>query len=130
MTTRECFLWLRKRRERLEPVDMPNIPLAQLLREEEQRRERIGLLLSDSSGLPSGYQPDTVDEYLIYERLRFAEHLLSTMLSPGSPCRVRDWDQPRRLWWLLSVSWITVGVELWREREQLRAAFPPGAFAE
>jgi hypothetical protein len=130
MTTRECYLWMKKRREQLEPVDRPNIPLEDLIREEGRRSERIGLLLSQRFELPQSPEPDDLDRFLMHERLFHAERLLAKMMLPGSPCRVQDWSKPRYIWWLLGVSWICCGVDEWRERERLRAAFPPGSLAE
>lgn len=130
MTTKECYQWLKKRREALEPADKPSIPVEDLIREEDRRCERIGLLLTQNYELPRKFEPDTVDLYLMHERLQFSERLICTMMLPYSPCRVRDWDRPRHRWWLLGISWMFFGVELWRERERLRASFPPDVYAE
>ena len=128
MTTIECLQWLQRRRAKLEPVDRPCIPVEDLIREEERRCERIGLLLTQTFELPARCQPDSLDAFLICERLRFSERLLSTMMLPYSPCRVRDWNKRKHLWWLLGVSWQLIGVEEWRERERMRAAFPPDVY--
>lgn len=131
MTTQECHEWLKRRREQLEPVDRSDISLEDLFREEELRRERIGLLLTERYADPRiKKRGDKLDDYLIHERLLFSERLAFTMLIPYSPCRVRDWENRRNLWWLLGVSWIMVGVEQWQERERLRASFPPNVRVE
>jgi hypothetical protein len=125
MTTRECYFWLQKRRERLGPVERPRISVEDLIREEQRRCERIGLLLTQRFELPQMREPDDLDKYLMFERLLHAERLIAKMLLHGSPCRVRNWNKPNYLWWLFGVSWMCVGVEEWQERERLRAAFPP-----
>jgi hypothetical protein len=130
MRTRECYLWLRQRRERLEPVHRPSIPVELLIQEEDRRCARIGLLLTQNYELPESSAPDALDNYLIHERLQFSEKLLCIMMLPYSPCRVRDWSKKRYLWWLLGVSWQLIGVEQWRERERMRVAFPPDVYAE
>jgi hypothetical protein len=127
MTTQECHQWLKRRLEQIGQVDRPDMPLEDLIAEEQRRCERIGLLLTEKYDLPLRSH-DAVDMYLIYERLRFSERLIYTMAIPYSPCRVRDWT--RHVWWLVGVSWLLVGAEQWRERERLRAAFPPGVHAE
>lgn len=129
MTTRECHAWLRTRRERLGAAPRPDLSAEDLIAVEGRRAERLGLWLTQTYTLPSR-ELDTADRYLICERLRFSERLLDTMLLPYAPCRVRDWDRPRRLWWLVHLTWVFVGVEEWRSRERLQAAAHPDFLAE
>jgi hypothetical protein len=107
-------------------VERPNIPAEGLIREEERRCERLGLYLTQNYDVSRESPEDPVETYLIHERLFFSEKLLWTMMLPYSPCRVRDWNKRRHLWWLLGVSWQLIGAEQWRERERLRDTFPPG----
>lgn len=127
MTTRECYLWLHKKRERLGTVDRPSISCQSLFAEEKRRRQSIGMRLFHDLGSIGGAavesgEPDRVEEYLTLCRLAFSERQALALTLPYSPCRVRDWCRERHLHWLLIVSWNLVGVKEWQEIEILREA--------
>jgi len=132
MTTRECFLWLRKRREQLGAVDRPHIRCDALFAHERRLRQEIGRHLFHDRGFAwiSGDPQGRVAAYLTQCRLAYAESLIVALMLPYSPCRVRNWNREQHLHWLMIVSWDVHGVKEWQEVERLRGVQMRDSFSE